>query len=552
MRADLIILPFLALFIAALGAAVKSKYTEIAWIAPSSYVLALALIIAWISWDIKNFKRFIHRKGAKFGASSGITVLLVVLIIVGIANLSTRSTFNASVDVSRSGSNTLSDQSLKVIAKVKESAAAQPINAVAYFQDPAAKTTFKDLLGKYLNAGAELKVEYVDPQKNPTRAIADKITTANTVIIQRGDLESRLATFTEEKLTNALVKVLKDKSKTIYFTSGHGEGELRTRSANSYDIVVQELENNKYKSERLNILETGSIPDDADLVIIAGPKYDLREGEINLLRAYLLQGKALMVMLDAVTKVDNLAALLAEFGIEVKNDLLLLPPNDPRAMLLGQNNALVTEFDAYHSVTKDFSKSSAITLLMPNTRSLNKVENNLHKMSVQLVASTSSSIVRLKGVADETDLEDIGDDRFDSGRSFPVIAVATGKDMKVDPHSEHGHEGKDEDVTSESAEVEEGEADKKKQIKLLVTGSSHFARNQGAQTMIEHRDMFVNMTNFMLEDEDFISLRPKDITKSSISLNTTMSHLLLFMICYLYPCVFLGSGIVHWIKRRSM
>ena len=64
--------------------------------------------------------------------------------------------------------------------------------------------------------------------------------------------------------------------------------------------------------------------------------------------------------------------------------------------------------------------------------------------------------------------------------------------------------------------------------------------------------MFVNMTNFMLEDEDFISLRPKDITKSSISLNTTMSHLLLFMICYLYPCVFLGSGIVHWIKRRSM
>lgn len=546
MRSGLFILPFLAVLVVAVGAAVKSSYPGLAWIGNSSWVLAGALLIFWISLDIENFKKFARRKGAKFGAGSSLTVVLGIGIIVAVALLSSRARFNKSFDVTRSQTNTLSDQSLKIIAKVKESE--EPLKVTAWFQDQGAKDNFKNLLSLYEIEGAQLNVSWFDPRKKPTQAMADKLTSANTVIFRRGKLETRIATFTEEKLTNALVKVLKDKSKKIYFTRGHGEGELKAKSPLGYDFVVQELENNKYNAETLMLLESGKVPADADLVIIAGPRYDLRKEEIDFLRDYLQDGGALLVMFDAVTRMDNLATFTAEFGVKINNDLLLLPPDDPRALLLGQNNALVTDFDDFHSVTKDFARQSASTLLMPNVRSLAKAEDNKQGMHVELVAKTSDSIVKVDNVIDKSDLGEITQDRVTAGK-FAVIAVATGK-AKTPQLADAGTEqGKAEakDVDNKALPTAE-----EKQVRLIVTGSSHFARNQGVQTAVEHRDMFVNMTNFLLKDEDFISLRPKDVQKSSIALTSSMSQLMLTLICFFYPIVFMGSGVVSWLRRRSL
>ena len=546
MRSGLFILPFLAVLVAAIGAAIKSSYPGLVWIGSSSLVLSGALLVFWISLDIENFKKFVRRKGAKFGASSSLTVMLGIAIIVAVAVLSSRARFNKSFDVTRSQTNTLSDQSLKIIAKIKESE--EPLKVTAWFQDQGAKENFKNLLSLYEVEGAELNVSWFDPRKKPMQAMADKLTSANTVIFRRGKLEARIATFTEEKLTNALVKVLKDKSKKIYFTRGHGEGELKAKSPLGYDFVVQELENNKYSTETLMLLETGKVPTDADLLVIAGPRYDLRKEEIDFLRTYLQGGGALLVMFDAVTRVDNLAAFTAEFGVKINNDLLLLPPDDPRALLLGQNNALVTDFDDFHSVTKDFARQSAATLLMPNVRSLAKAEGNKQGMNVELVAKTSDSIVKVDNVTDKSDLGDITQNRVTAGK-FAVIAVATGK-AKTPQLADAGTEQNKEeakDVDNRALPTAE-----EKQVRLIVTGSSHFARNQGVQASVEHRDMFVNMTNFLLKDEDFISLRPRDIQKSSIALTTSMSQLILMLICFCYPFLFMGSGVISWLKRRAM
>lgn len=548
MKSGLFILPFLALLVVAVGTAVKSSYPGLAWVGNSSIVLAVALLVAWISWDIENFKKFVRRKGAKFGAGSSVSIVLGIAVIVAIAMLSSRPRFNKSVDVTRSQTNTLSDQSLKVIAKIRE-AGDQPLTVTAWFQDQMMKDNFRKLLGLYLIEGAELKIDYFDPQKNPVQARADNLTSGNTVIFRRGKLESRIATFTEEKLTNALVKILKDKSKKIYFTKGHGEGELNARSPRGYDFVVQELQNNKYEAETLILLETGKIPADADLIIVAGPKYDFRPPEIGFLRDYLRNGGAMLVMFDAVTQMSNLAAFTAEFGVKVNNDLLLLPPNDPRALLLGQNNALVTDFDSFHSVTKDFSKQSAVAMLMPDTRSLDKAEENKEKMNVELVAKTSDSIVRVNNVRGEEDLSNISDDRVTAGK-YAVIAVTTGS-VAAPQLADAGDDKKQEDEAKDVASQAIPDPTDK-QIRLIVTGSSHFARNQGVQTAVEHRDMFVNMTNFLLRDEDFISLRPKDLEKSSITLTSSMSQLILRLICYFYPFIFLGSGVISWLKRRSL
>ena len=46
----------------------------------------------------------------------------------------------------------------------------------------------------------------------------------------------------------------------------------------------------------------------------------------------------------------------------------------------------------------------------------------------------------------------------------------------------------------------------------------------------ENVDMFLNMVNYLLQDEDFISIRPKDLTDSQLDVSTASSQLLLLFL----------------------
>ena len=108
----------------------------------------------------------------------------------------------------------------------------------------------------------------------------------------------------------------------------------------------------------------------------------------------------------------------------------------------------------------------------------------------------------------------------------------------------------DKDQKAAKSDMPKGDgAPKPKDARLIVVGSVEFAANQGAQ-LAEHRDMFVNMANYLLQDEDFISIRPKDPTKSTIHLTTASSQLLLLFLAFIYPLLFLGGGTFGWLKRR--
>ncbi len=120
MKPGLLILPFLALLLAAVATATGSAFPEAKFVAQIGWGLGLAVLALWVILDLENFKAMFGRKGAKYGASSGLVVLLGVLIIVGIAVLTSRPRFNKSLDLTRDALNTLSDQSIKIVESLKE------------------------------------------------------------------------------------------------------------------------------------------------------------------------------------------------------------------------------------------------------------------------------------------------------------------------------------------------------------------------------------------------------------------------------------------------
>lgn len=554
MRSGLLVLPFLAILVGAIGSFVGSSFPEIPWLSALSWSMSAAILVLWFLLDFENFIAFFRRKGTKYGASSGVIVLLVLLIIIGIGVLTVRPRFNKSYDATKSSLNTLSDQSLKIINKLKSEKI--DIKIVAFFDGDQTSETFKDLIHLYESKGALFSIEYIDPQRERTRAIAEKITSSNTVIFRLGERESRLTTFNEEKITNALVNVLKATKKKIYFTKGHGEGEIKGQEAEGFAIVVESLQSNKYDVSVLNLLESPKVPEDADLVIVAGPQYDFKPQELTILEDYLKNGGALLVMIDATKPVVIMNSMIEKFGVRLQNDFLALSSNDPNVQhrYLSPDQVIVTEFDQFNAVTKDFAKQSGVAMLMQSARSLEDVPTNPNSMKTTMVAKTANSVVQVKDVKTVADLKNLKPEKF-SVTSSPVIAVSVGKSSKVlsvldktaEPIMSIQKEGQKEGEDKKANTSKE----KFKEIRLIVAGSSQFARNAGVQYATGNLDMFMNMVSYLLQDDDFISIRPKDPEKTTIKLTTGWSQLSLLIIAFVYPFAFLGSGIISWLRRRK-
>jgi ABC-type uncharacterized transport system involved in gliding motility auxiliary subunit len=158
---------------------------------------------------------------------------------------------------------------------------------------------------------------------------------------------------------------------------------------------------------------------------------------------------------------------------------------------------------------------------------------------------TSPIIIGVKGVKSSRDLESIEESRIEEG-PFGVIAVSIKTlDKRPQVASKDGAE-----LAARDVDAGVGAETQKVESRLVLVGSSQLATNLGVQRA-ENKDMSLNLFSYLLQDEDFISIRPKDLGKSTIELTTGSSQLLLFWLSFLYPLGVAGFGAYYWFRRRN-
>src|SRR5687767_15432534 len=139
----------------------------------------------------------------------------------------------------------------------------------------------------------------------------------------------RVTSATEQDLTGALVKVLNPKERRVYFLSGHGEKDPVDTERTGYSSIIDALRRDNYQWEKLILAQTNQVPENANVIIIAGPKTDLLEGEIELLRGYLAKAGKLLVMVDPAenlkqpSPMPRLAGLLREWGMTATDSVIV-------------------------------------------------------------------------------------------------------------------------------------------------------------------------------------------------------------------------------------
>ncbi len=156
---------------------------------------------------------------------------------------------------------------------------------------------FRDRLREYEYASKQVTTEYIDPDQQQTIARQNQVQQYGTLVITHKGRTERVTTNTEQDITNGIIKVVSGQQRKVYFTQGHGEKDPTSAERDGYGGIVDALKRENYLVEKTVLAQQGAVPDDASIVVIAGPKNDFLAPEIDALKKYLdKQGKLLLAL----------------------------------------------------------------------------------------------------------------------------------------------------------------------------------------------------------------------------------------------------------------
>jgi WD40 repeat protein/ABC-type uncharacterized transport system involved in gliding motility auxiliary subunit len=281
----------LALVTAAVVTIIGLQPPDVRWIALGVGVGALA---GFVLLDPQAIQQALTGRTARYASNSLLMSLAVIAILVTGYVLIVR--YEQPIDLTEEKEYSLSPQTLEMLASLEE-----PVQVVGFYT-PYMETYQEDAeiwLRQYKqHSNGMFTYEFVDPELDPGRARQLGMSRAGVLVFEQGDRTAEANLADERSLTSALLRVQQSEPRRLYALTGHGERDLDDFSETGFSQAREALERENFEIEKLNLFESGQVPEDADAVMIAGPTTQLSPQEISALGEYVEAGGALMVMVD--------------------------------------------------------------------------------------------------------------------------------------------------------------------------------------------------------------------------------------------------------------
>src|SRR5256885_797617 len=280
----------------------------------------------------------------KFAVYIGIYVAIIMTAVVVVNVLANR--YDKSYDGTANKRYSLSDQTKKIVRELNQDA------TIRYFDQSTRYNQAKDILDQYSNLSPKIHIEYVDPDKSPEVARAAGIKNYGAVVVEIGGKKEEAKSLTEEGITGAFIRVLKNRTRTVCFVGGSGEHQIDDSDRNGYSRFKELLGKDEYEAKSINLLQKAEIPSDCTVLVVAGPSVDYQQPQVDALKTYVEDGGRALFMLDAPLKVgreisynDALTKQLQSWGVTLNKDLILDLNPIGQLMGLGPQVALVSSYD---------------------------------------------------------------------------------------------------------------------------------------------------------------------------------------------------------------
>jgi ABC-type uncharacterized transport system involved in gliding motility auxiliary subunit len=431
-------------------------------------------------------------------------------------------------DTTSEKTQSLSPASLALLKEVT-----QPLTMTVFMPEAAGeRQAAKEVLQLYEHHSSKVTYRFVDPEREPLKAQQAGYRFAGNVLLDYQGRRQMADQTDENAISNALRKVLKKERQKVYFLAGHGERDLADSKPGGFQVAKTALDNEGYEVESLNLLSRGAVPEDAAVVIVAGPKKPLLSTEVQALKAYLEKGGRLFIMLEAFED-GGLQGFLAGYGVGLDNGLILDVNQVSQSLGLSAVMPLVSQYGP-SKITQDFKN---LVTIYPMVRPLILRKDHPDVTLVPLATTMPTSYEKLgkEWIKDEKAAFDAKTDKkgpFTVGAQVEIKLTPA----KAEPARKGGPEPQP--ASPEGAKTY-----------LVVFGAADFAANSFFN-LFGNGDLFLNTTNFLAQAMEQITVRGAG--KAQLLTLKSGQVWTLFLVCLAgVPLVMLAAGIWTYRRRRA-
>ncbi len=511
----------------AAGGIIFLTVDELRTFSVSVLIIGIILLAVALVLSPRAVAMFLAGRQGRYGVNVIVMTIAFFAIAILVNFLFFRNTTR--FDVTATRALTLSAQTLKILDELETD-----VRANAFFVEDDSRTAFardqaEDLLNEFERNSSRFTYRFIDPQLRRTVATQYDVTEFPSVVFE--DLtESRIQkipSITEQAFVTGILVATGVEQKVVYFLTGHDEAS-ETRDPitgviddDGFDLALDGIRRDNYAVIPLNLKQIEQVPDNAAVLLIAGPRQNLDQQESQALVDYIKRGGSVVALLDPDPP-GSFAFVFQTwaigFGTESIADAVsnvggeLLTPMIQRTNGQFPSSELTRVGIADKIGVAFFPEVTSVGLTVPRADLTSEIS------FAPLALTTPASWLEANP---ESVIFDIGDEL----RGPFAVAAAVEASMTADETERH------------------------LPAKLVVFGDSDFAKNKFFSSS-QNGDLLLNSVNWLAEDFELISIRPKLIPFRELVVNTRERDFIKWSSWFLPPAVMVVLGGIVWWRRR--
>ena len=504
----------------------------------------------------KNISSVVQLKNGSFSLAVTAIVLAIIVVVNLIIGQLPSKLLNW--DLSETGIFSVSDTSKELLKDLDKDVTVEVVAETGNVD-----SRIEKFISIYGDLSSKLKVSYVDPVLHPEILTKYGIS-ANSVVVSCEETgKNQVISFSdiivsqqnyygyssesefdaEGQLTSAVAAVTSDNDKKIYMLRGHGESAISQE-------LGELLTKNSMTTSNLNLLETASVPDDCDLLIINNPTSDLGTDEYTELHNYLYQGGNVLLLRGVTDKdLTNFDELMEDYGMTMVNSYIgdrdryyqraqsafyffpVIASNDTNVETT--SSILV---GAVAGMTASENAPDDVTLTTLLTTSNNAFREGNSNEATQFILAASAQKAAPTDTENESELES----GSDTAETEKTSTESVSEEASTESVTENATENVSKEVTSEAASEAESTEERTLEdvltdisvgntdgwletpsadSKLTVISASTMIDSSliGNFTGIENLNEFINIVSSYFDDVQNVSIPAKSL---SVTYNT--------------------------------
>lgn len=349
-------------------------------------------------WEARSFSR-----GRKILISLNVLVMVIVAaaILGGVWYLASLPQFRARWDLTKAQTYTLSPRTENNLSELEKD-----VNVIVFFDAPnqwdltgesMAKAQVGaytlDLLREYeIASNGRVRVETLERVRDSVRlqevfqtlgfqraqehivvvecgASRKVLIPEDLAILDRGRADpntgvrqmAKVASYkAEAALTQAIIEVTEGRKPVACVLAGRGESQISSNDDDGLSLAAAGLRNTNFDVREIRLAAGGAIPEECDVLIIAGPRDEYGPAEMAAIKKYLQGGGSIFLALDPFACASFDGEILPAYGVALDRTVTCrdLTDEDPETKLL----IPAKTFSRESRITKPLSDNSLAVL----------------------------------------------------------------------------------------------------------------------------------------------------------------------------------------------